>query len=136
MTTKVVSLDELGDSLIKLSKDINRDIEDSVKSYVVDLTSDIFEKSPFLTGLFRSNHHVSLGSRDEREFSITSKSTVVGDARSKVNEFTLNSKKDIFIQNDLDYAGKLESGWSSYAPSGVYGVSAKTKAFRIKMKGL
>lgn len=137
MSQKRISLNELPLELQKLSKNVTKSFDESIKVYTTTLTSRLYDNSPVDTGLYRSNHSVSIGERFTGEFGITDKSTVVGDAKSKINEF--NSEKDnlVFIQNNLDYAESLENGHSKrQAPSGIYGHTLSGGDYKFIKKGL
>ena len=136
MSEKIVSFEDLPMELQKLSQNIEKSFDSSIKEYIASTVSRLYDNSPVLTGLFRSNHNVSIGQRYTGDFGITDKATVVGDAKSKINEY--NSKKDklVFIQNNLDYAESLENGHSKQAPAGVYGQTLSGGNFNFVKKGL
>ena len=136
MSEKIVSFEDLPMELQKLSQNIEKSFDSSIKEYITSTVSRLYDNSPVLTGLFRSNHNVSIGQRYTGDFGITDKATVVGDAKSKINEY--NSKKDklVFIQNNLDYAESLENGHSKQAPAGVYGQTLSGGNFNFVKKGL
>lgn len=134
MVTKNVTLSDLPKELEKLTKDINSAFDNAIKDYTVTFVDKLFDRSPVDTGLYRSNHNVSLNRRYMGTFGITDKSTVVGDAASKVNEFTSKKHESIYIQNNVPYAEKLENGWSRQAPSGVYGQTLSAGTFKFQMK--
>ena len=136
MSEKIVSFEDLPMELQNLSQNIEKSFDSSIKEYITSTVSRLYDNSPVLTGLFRSNHNVSIGQRYTGDFGITDKATVVGDAKSKINEY--NSKKDklVFIQNNLDYAESLENGHSKQAPAGVYGQTLSGGNFNFVKKGL
>jgi hypothetical protein len=136
VANKNIPFDELDREMQKLTDLVVKGFGDSIKEYVTDLTGRLFDNSPVLTGLYRSNHNVSIGSRFMGTFAITDKVTVMGDAKSKINEFDPVRDSTIFIQNNLDYAEALENGHSKQAPSGIYGQTVFGSSFNLKIKGV
>jgi hypothetical protein len=162
---KIISFEALPMELQKLSQNIEKSFDESIKDYTVSTVSRLYDNSPVLTGLFRSNHNVSIGQRytgdfgitDKEtvltglfrsnhnvsigqrytgDFGITDKETVISDAKSKINEFNSKKDKTVFIQNNLDYAEALENGHSKQAPAGVYGQTISGGNFKFIKKGL
>jgi len=135
MVTKTVTFESLPKELDLLTKNLESSFDNAIKDYTVTLVSRMYDISPVDTGLYRSNHNVSLDKRSQNTYSITSKDTVVGDAASKVNEFNSLRNEFVYIQNNLDYAEKLENGGSNQAPAGIYGQAISGGKFNFKMKG-
>jgi hypothetical protein len=133
---KIISFEALPMELQKLSQNIEKSFDESIKDYTVSTVSRLYDNSPLLTGLFRSNHNVSIGQRYTGDFGITDKETVISDAKSKINEFNSKKDKTVFIQNNLDYAEALENGHSKQAPAGVYGQTISGGNFKFIKKGL
>lgn len=136
MAEKIISFEALPMELQKLSQNIEKSFDASIKDYTVSTVSRLYDNSPVLTGLFRSNHNVSIGQRYTNDFGITDEDTVVGDAKSKINEYNSKNDKIVFIQNNLDYAEALENGHSKQAPAGVYGQTISGGNFKFIKKGL
>jgi len=136
MSEKIISFEDLPMELQKLSQNIEKSFDASIKNYTTSTVGRLYDNSPVLTGLFRSNHNVSIGKRYTGDFGITDKDTVVGDAKSKINEFNSKKDKTVFIQNNLDYAESLENGHSKQAPAGVYGQTLSGGNFKFIKKGL
>lgn len=88
--------------------------------------------SPVQDGAYRGNHLVSLGSRDnsyDLDYSGSSAQRGSIDQQAYNREvrklLTENAPFTIvYIQNNLPYAERLESGWSQQAGEGVYAVAA------------
>lgn len=116
---------------LDMSKFANKslgEIEQVVRKTAIDLTTSIIKTSPVDTGRFRSNWFVSF----EDAINNTTEDTNSVKAISNATNTLLNGKigKYIYIQNNLDYAIKLEYGASKQAPSGVVRVNVERFAKR------
>lgn len=89
-----------------------------------DALTGIVMKSPVDTGRFRSNWSVSVGVPDLTilpKSTIKSASQVVTEGGNKIKA---NKKlTNVYIQNNLPYALKLENGWSKQAPTGMVAIT-------------
>lgn len=92
-----------------------------VRKTSMDLYKDILNKSPVDTGRFRANNLMSIDFADNREVGVRNTSSQLGEANSKLSGRVAG--RTVFIQNNLDYALKLEYGSSAQAPDGIYGTS-------------
>ena len=101
------------------------------------LLSDIDNRSPVLTGLFRGNHKVSIGvpdfSVDESKLDVRSGGDIsFNENMAKVDSIPLGQYPKIYIQNNVEYAEDLENGSSQKAPRGIYGLSLQAAREFIK----
>tara|TARA_R110000764_G_C10736646_1_gene350207 strand:- start:50 stop:451 length:402 start_codon:yes stop_codon:yes gene_type:complete len=89
-----------------------------------DALTGIVMKSPVDTGRFRSNWSVSVSVPDLTilpKSTIKSASQVVTEGRNKIKA---NKKlTNVYIQNNLPYAMRLENGWSKQAPTGMVAIT-------------
>jgi hypothetical protein len=87
-----------------------------IRKTALDLTTAMIMDAPVLSGRFRSNFFVSMESPNEATTqSIETESGVVARAARDLSAPIGNT---IYIQNNLDYAMRLEYGWSNKAPAG------------------
>lgn len=104
------------------------EIEQVVRKTAIDLTTSIIKTSPVDSGRFRANWFVSFEDAIEE----TTDDTNSAKALSNATNTLINGKigKYIYIQNNLDYAVKLEYGASKQAPAGVVRVNVERFAKR------
>lgn len=104
------------------------EIEQVVRKTAIDLTTSIIKTSPVDSGRFRANWFVSF----EDAIDNTTEDTNSAKALSNATNTLLNGKigKYIYIQNNLDYAVKLEYGASKQAPAGIVRVNVERFAQR------
>ena len=104
------------------------EIEQVVRKTAIDLTTSIIKSSPVDTGRFRSNWFVSF----EDAIDNTTDDTNSAKALANATNTLLGGKigKYIYIQNNLDYAIKLEYGASKQAPAGIVRVNVERFAKR------
>lgn len=118
-----------------LNSIINEACADVVKWFVGDIYSKVIVNaqqaegtfgSPVLTGRFYNSHRISINGKDTSVAPENKGDTPYGPLDSKIAESKLKPFKmgdKIYITNFLEYAGKLESGYSRKTPSGIYEVS-------------
>ena len=116
---------------LDMSKFANKsigEIEQVVRKTAIDLTTSIIKSTPVDTGRARANWFVSFEDAIENTTEDTSSAKAISNATNKL----LNGKigKYIYIQNNLDYAIKLEYGASKQAPAGIVRVNVERFAKR------
>ena len=116
---------------LDMSKCANKslgEIEQVVRKTAIDLTTSIIKSSPVDSGRFRANWFVSF----EDAIDNTTEDTNSAKSLSNATNTLLGGKigKYIYIQNNLDYAVKLEYGASKQAPEGVVRVNVERFAKR------
>jgi len=89
-----------------------------------DALTGVVMKSPVDTGRFRSNWSVSISVPDLTilpKNTIKSANQVLTEGRNKIKA---NKKlTNVYIQNNLPYAMRLENGWSKQAPTGMVAIT-------------
>lgn len=92
----------------------------------------LVKMSPVLTGKFRANWKASIGAANATKREIVQPLLSTGDTITALEIANLipglgaKLGQDVFIANNLDYAGFLERGGSRKAPMGVLHISALT----------
>ena len=104
------------------------EIEQVIRKTAIDLTTSIIKSTPVDTGRARANWFVSFESAIEDTTEDTNSAKALSNATNKL----LNGKigKYIYIQNNLDYAVKLEYGASKQAPEGMVRINVERFAKR------
>ena len=104
------------------------EIEQVVRKTAIDLTTSIIKSTPVDTGRARANWFVSF----EDAIDNTTEDTNSAKALSNATNTLLKGKigKYIYIQNNLDYAVKLEYGASKQAPQGMVRINVERFAKR------
>lgn len=94
-------------------------VEATIRETVFDLTSSIILDTPVDTSRLRSNNLVSIDKIDDRQLDITeSAQETINKAKDVLYESKIG--RTIYIQNNLDYAVKIEYGGSpNKAPKGM-----------------
>ena len=100
--------------------DIMEDAHKLQRGMAITLLSNLQLLSPVLSGRYRSNHIVSFGSPDYR---YTDNTGGMGEAFNAIQGLTANELPVIHVQNNLPYSRRIEEGWSSQAPQGVYSLA-------------
>lgn len=95
-----------------------------VRKISIDLFSSVIQKSPVDTGRFRANWNVSLNAPDESTSEETDPTGLNSTNRvvSVVASYKL-ADQSIYLTNNLQYANRLENGWSKQAPAGMVRLS-------------
>jgi hypothetical protein len=89
------------------------------KKLASEALSRVVLKSPVDTGQFRANWNVSFGSQDETTTTDTDKAGAATIAKGIAKINGLKNPQVIWVSNSLDYANRLENGWSQQAPMGM-----------------
>jgi len=99
---------------------VAEDVGKKLRIISMALLTEIVQRSPVDTGLFRNNNVVSIGSAD---FSTTQETDKAGGQAIQRGSAVIAQGQPysvIYIQNNLSYAEALELGHSKQAPTGVY----------------
>ena len=94
-----------------------------VRVIALAMLNEIVLRSPVDTGRFRGNNIVSVGApvyTSSVNVDPTGSETIQQGVRVMTG---LEPYTQVFIQNNLPYAGPLEDGHSEQAPAGIYAVS-------------
>ncbi|WP_095058031.1 HK97 gp10 family phage protein [Pseudomonas sp. Irchel s3f7] len=102
---------------------IDEEVSKRVRNIALALLGEIIEKSPVDTGRFRGNNIVSIGSPVYTSTTDVDPSGNETIRRGGAVLSGLEPYTQVFIQNNLPYAERLENGHSSQAPTGIYGLS-------------
>lgn len=94
-----------------------------VRVIALAMLNEIVLRSPVDTGRFRGNNIVSIGAPVYTTTENLDKSGGETIQRGLSAMSGLEPYTQVFIQNNLSYAGPLEDGHSKQAPAGVYAVS-------------
>lgn len=100
--------------------DIMEDAHKLQRGMAITVLNNLQLLSPVLSGRYRSNHIVSIGSPDYR---YTDNVGGMGIAFSTINGLNANELPVIYISNSLPYAMPLELGSSSQSPNGIYSLA-------------
>lgn len=90
-----------------------------VRRVSLDIFARVIQKSPVLTGRFKSNWQVAIGSIPAGTLDLTDPSGSATISRVDAAVLQLKAGDIIYLVNNLNYAQKLEFGWSKQAPSGM-----------------
>lgn len=131
-----INITDFSKELEKLSKRVDKSLKATIKDYSLNLLSNLYKISPVDTGLYRSNHNISISRRDYNTNNIENKTSVLAKGAIDFKPFNLLTTKAIYIQNNVDYSEKLENGGSRQAPSGIYGQVLTFTDLKFKKKGL
>ena len=104
------------------------EIEQVVRKTAIDLTTSIIKSTPVDTGRARANWFVSFESAIEDTTDDTNSAKALSNATTTIA--TNKIGKYIYIQNNLDYAAKLEYGASKQAPQGMVRINVERFAKR------
>lgn len=94
-----------------------------VRVIALAMLNEIVLRSPVDTGRFRGNNIVSVGGPVYTTTENLDKSGGETIQRGLSAMSGLEPYTQVFIQNNLPYAGPLEDGHSKQAPAGIYAVS-------------
>ena len=94
-----------------------------VRKISLDLFSRVIEKSPVLTGRFRANWQVAIGSIPEGTLDLTDPSGAATISRVQAVTLGLKAGDIVTLVNNLPYARPLEYGHSKQAPAGMVRLS-------------
>ena len=102
------------------------------KKIIIQAHQSVVNKSPWNTSYFRANHFLTVNSptdktllrpdeiSTQRGFYNSATGDLLNGTKSAVLKLDLFKVNTIYIQNNLDYADRLEAGWSTQN-SAMYG---------------
>ena len=118
--------------LAETNKEIKKLQEKQVseaKKIVLGAYSSVVELSPVKDGLFRNNNFIEVNTKNNPTTETEDKdsSSVISKAMPQISKMKFKNNDVITISNSLDYADRLESGWSSQRPDNpaIYGVTER-----------
>ena len=88
------------------------DLDDRYRKFAIACYNNVVALSPVDTGRYKGAHHISISSPSYAP---------TGGGAGLILGIPKHTYPTIYIQNNLPYALRLEHGWSSQAPTGVYG---------------
>jgi hypothetical protein len=109
---------------------MEKDSNDQLKKVTLAAFAGVVKRSPVDTGRFRGNWNgaketpdlstVDAGQNTQQGGAITQRESanLTPALQAKIGE-------DVYITNNLDYAQRLENGWSAQAPGGVLHITAR-----------
>lgn len=102
---------------------VEEQLSQRVRVIAIAMLNEIVLRSPVDTGRFRGNNIVSVGApvyASTLSVDPAGAETIQSGVRAVTG---LEPYTQVFIQNNLPYAGPLEDGHSQQAPAGIYAVS-------------
>lgn len=102
---------------------VDKEVSKQVRTIALALLNEIIQRSPVDTGRFRGNNTVSIGSPVYSTSVDVDPSGNEAMSRGMTALSGLEPYTQVFIQNNLPYAERLENGHSKQAPAGIYGLS-------------
>lgn len=102
---------------------VEEQLSQRVRVIAIAMLNEIVLRSPVDTGRFRGNNIVSVGApvyASTLSVDPAGAETIQNGVRAVTG---LEPYTQVFIQNNLPYAGALEDGHSQQAPAGIYAVS-------------
>lgn len=123
--------DFLRDTNKKIEKELEKQQSEG-KKIIIEAHQSVINLSPYDTSYFKANHFLSVNrpikktllKSDEvvkqKGFYESTVNDLISGTESTVLGLNLFKVNTIYIQNNLDYADRLEAGWSSQS-SAMYG---------------
>lgn len=117
-------MNSFGAQIAKFAEKTKTDIDVVVRTVTLNVGASLIQQSPVLTGRFRANWMIGLGSPDETTTEDTDANASTGRIAQAVG--TAKAGGIIYLTNSLPYANRLELGWSKQAPAGFVAATADT----------
>lgn len=129
-------------------RDTNREIErlqvqqkQKAKEIVITAYSEVMQRSPVDKGNFKGNNLLTYNSKAPANQTRINPKAKEDNSMHSDDVISLHAIKwrtgdQIYIQNNLVYANKLEAGYSPQATGGVYGISSQIIKRKIREAGL
>lgn len=102
---------------------VEQDLSKRVRVIAMAMLNEIVLRSPVDTGRFRGNNIVTVGTPVYAATESLDPSGGGTITRGLAAMTGLEPYTQVFIQNNLPYAAKLEDGYSKQAPAGIYETS-------------
>jgi len=96
-----------------------RKMDLAVRKIALEMFRRIILKSPVLSGRFRGNWQLAIGSVPEGTLELDDKTGTATIAKGAATAMGFNAGETIFFANNLPYARRLEEGYSQQAPNGM-----------------
>lgn len=96
-----------------------------IRKIALDLFKRVILKSPVLTGRFKGNWQVAIGSIPAGVLEIDDKSGSATISKMTAAVLGLKAGQVIYLVNNLEYARPLEYGHSKQAPAGVVRITVQ-----------
>jgi len=91
----------------------------AVRKIALEMFRRIILKSPVLSGRFRGNWQLAIGSVPEGTLELDDKTGTATIAKGAATALGINAGDTIYFANNLPYARRLEEGYSQKAPNGM-----------------
>ena len=100
-------------------------VADAVQYVGIEAVKRIVQKSPVDTGRFKGNWFASIASPVATQVTTVDPAgdETISRGQAVIAGYPEKTFPSIFIQNNLPYAERLESGYSSQAPGGMVGIT-------------
>lgn len=102
---------------------VEQDLSKRIRVIAMAMLNEIVLRSPVDTGRFRGNNIVTVGAPVYTATESLDPSGGLTITRGLAAMTGLEPYTQVFIQNNLPYAAKLEDGYSKQAPEGIYETS-------------
>jgi hypothetical protein len=107
-------------SLEKLAEELTDDLMQQVtQKLAIQALSGVVLKSPVDTGRFRGNWNVSIDTADRSVSDATDKEGSATITKGTGIISAVPPYRTVWLSNSLQYAARLETGWSKQAPAGM-----------------
>ena len=96
-----------------------RKMDLAVRKIALEMFRRIILKSPVLSGRFRGNWQLAIGSVPNGTLELDDKTGTATIAKGAATVMGINAGDTIYFANNLPYARRLEEGYSQKAPNGM-----------------
>jgi len=96
-----------------------RKMDLAVRKIALEMFRRIILKSPVLSGRFRGNWQLAIGSVPNGTLELDDKTGTATIAKGAATALGANAGDTIYFANNLPYARRLEEGYSQKAPNGM-----------------
>jgi len=96
-----------------------RKMDLAVRKIALEMFRRIILKSPVLSGRFRGNWQLAIGSVPNGTLELDDKTGTATIAKGAATVMGINAGDTIYFANNLPYARRLEEGYSQNAPNGM-----------------
>ena len=96
-----------------------RKMDLAVRKIALEMFRRIILKSPVLSGRFRGNWQLAIGSVPNGTLELDDKTGTATIAKGAATVMGINAGDTIYFANNLPYARRLEEGYSQQAPNGM-----------------
>lgn len=110
--------------------------KDTFRKLVFTTFTDVVRRSPVDKGYFRANNLIQSVTPNRGTIDSTEGAgKLTNDAKVKIDSIRVSDGTTIFITNNLPYADRLENGYSTQAPTGIYKIAeARTRRIVEQLK--